>query len=360
MKINELVASSAKIASYNNTTKQYTRGHYSKAYVENNKIVGRALDYNKTVLYKPESSVVEIGIYFTSVTETGKVGHYCQIALRGIEMEEKSRDEVFRHLRTKNNGKYATYSDEELLEIIGRGDNVYYGKYTLQSRNHPDKFLVMQPTISGDTDIRVRCSCASFMFDIAWYNADHHCLIGSRPPQTRKYRVNPDARPVRNVNRKPGLCKHLMVAVALLQRDGFLKGGTDKFNKSTTTLMKKTSTERISSAEANALIKRVMDQHKQEVRYTRQMWSGKEVQVPTGIRYTNKGMYWSNEAVPKEVKDRGNESIAEADMNISSAQLDSATNIYKEQRFTQSQRDLLAWKKSKNSNFSKFNKRKFK
>ena len=307
MKINELIASSAEITSYNHQTNEFTEGHYSSSYVFNNKKIGPVLEYNKTVLYKPESSVIEVGIYFKSVTERRKAGHYCQIALRGIEMEEKSVDEVLDHLRRKNNGKYANLSDDELLEIIARGDNVYYGKYVIQSRNRPDKFLVMQPTISQDTDVRVRCSCASFMFDVAWYNADHHCLIGSRPPQTRKFKLDKDDTPTRNIYRTPGLCKHLMLAMALLTRDGFIKGGSDTFNREGALALKKArSSKRITRNDANFIIRETINQARSQIRYTRQMWSGKEAEVPHNISEANIGTFWDKEAVPKEIKRTSN------------------------------------------------------
>ena len=85
MKISELIESSARIRSMN------TEGHYAASYVFSNKELGQPLQFNKTVLYKPNSSIVEIGMYITAVTEKGKSGNFCQIALRGIQMEDSSR-----------------------------------------------------------------------------------------------------------------------------------------------------------------------------------------------------------------------------------------------------------------------------
>ena len=355
MKINELIASSARITSYNSSTDKYTEGHYASDYVFSNKKIGQVLQYNKTVLYKPESSVIEIGIYFRAVTEKGKSGHFCQIALRGIEMEEKDISEVFSHLRRKNNGKYAQYSDDELLNIIARGDNVYYGKYVIQSRNRPNKFLVMKPTISGDTDVRVRCSCASFIFDVAWYNADHKCLIGSRPPQSRKFKLNKDATPNRNIYRTPGLCKHLMLALSLLMKDGFIKGGSDKFNKQGASMLKRSSSmDRLTVNEANTLVRNALNQAKAQVRYSRQMWGGKQAQVPSSIANTNIGTYWDREAIPKNLQNLSNTSEVHRVTREASYQAEDidTSKVVNPRRFSKQTQNLLAWVKNRRQGFN--------
>ena len=284
MKISELIASSAKIRSKN------VSGHYSANYVFGHKQFGHVLSYNKTVLYKPSSSIVEIGMMITAVTEKGKTGHFCQIALRGVEMEAKSAEEVFAHIRNRGKGKMAQADDDELRDYIAAGNTVYNNKYVVQSRNNSNVYLVMNKNISPDTDCRVRCSCASFLFDVAWYNADHNCLIGSRPPADPRFQLGLKTETVRNIDKVPGLCKHLMLLVSMLLKDGFIQGGTDDITaylEGGGTLPR--SAGRISTSRANYMIEQTMKQHRAQVRMLNALNKGNLKPKQGMIRGTNVG-----------------------------------------------------------------------
>lgn len=282
MKISELIASSAKIRSTN------VSGHYAANYVFGHKQFGHVLSYNKTVLYKPSSSIVEIGMMITAVTEKGKTGHFCQIALRGVEMEAKSAQEVFAHLRQRGKGKMAEADEDELRDYIAAGNTVYNNKYVVQSRNNSNVYLVMNTNISPDTECRVRCSCASFLFDVAWYNANHGCLIGSRPPADPRFQMGLKNTTVRNVDRVPGLCKHLMLLVSMLLKDGFIQGGTDDITaylEGGGTLPR--SAGRISTSRANYMIEQTMKQHKAQVRMVNALNKGNYKPKQGDLRGTN-------------------------------------------------------------------------
>lgn len=265
MNIQQLIASSAEIYS-SGILARGEESHYSSAYTFSHKEFGQVLQYNKTVIYKPNYDIVEIGLFITAKTEKGKTGHFCQCALKGVDMKPVSKNEIFKRVRERQGGKLSNYSDAEIIDYVERGGTVYNGKYVVRSRRDDDMFLVMNKRISPDTEVRVRCSCASFFFDIAWYNGTHNCLIGAKPPAYPKFKMDPTAKPIRNVYKKPGLCKHLMLLFSMLMKDDFIVGGTDDPNgikeSSFSIFNKKKNQERISTSRANYYIEQTMKEVK--------------------------------------------------------------------------------------------------
>lgn len=276
MNIQQLIASSAEIYSVG-ILERGEKSHYSDTYTFNHKQFGQVLQYNKTVIYKPNYSIIEIGMYITSVTETGKTGHFCQVALKGVDMKPVSKNDIFKKVRERSGGKFSDYTDEQIIDYVARGGTVYNGKYVVQSRTDSNKYLVMNKRISAETEARVRCSCASFFFDIAWYNGDHNCLIGSRPPANPRFKMG-DTKTIRNVHKKPGLCKHLMLLFSLLLKDDFIVGGTDDVNGIAEMGQKiynsRKNQERISTARANFYIDKVMKETKAQIKSVNQLNQG--------------------------------------------------------------------------------------
>lgn len=287
MKISELIESSARIRSMN------TEGHYAASYVFSNKELGQPLQFNKTVLYKPNSSIVEIGMYITAVTEKGKSGHFCQIALRGIQMEAKSAEEVFEKVRSRQGGKMAEADEDEIRDYIAAGNTVYNNKYVVQSRNNNNVYLVMDRNISPDTECKVKCSCASFLFDVSWYNAKAGCLIGKAMPYPKHaMNVGGTTTTVRNIDKVPGLCKHLMLLVSLLMKEGFIEGGTDDITayvQGGGSLPK--SRGRLSTAKANYYIEQTMKQYRAQTKMINALSQGKFNVKQGAIRGTQVGKY---------------------------------------------------------------------
>ena len=268
MNIQQLIASSGEIFS-KGILERGEQSHYSDTYTFSTKKFGQVLQYNKSVVYRPNYDIVEIGMYITAVTEDGKTGHFCQVALKGIDMKPVSKNDVLEKVRSRDGGKFKAYTDDAIVDYIAQGGTVYNGKYVIQSRRDSSMFLVMNKRISSETEVRVRCSCASFLFDVAWYNADHGCLIGQRPPAHPKFKMG-STETIRNVHKKPGLCKHLMLLFSLLLKDDFIIGGTDdptgNGEKAYKVYNKRKNQERISTTSANYLIEQTMRQVRAQVK----------------------------------------------------------------------------------------------
>lgn len=77
----------------------------------------------------------------------------------------------------------------------------------------------MQPIILGQNNVKVRCTCLDFYYTFATWNFDDNSLIGRKPPMYHK-KTN---RPPRNVDRVPGLCKHVIKLIDHVKRIGLAK-----------------------------------------------------------------------------------------------------------------------------------------
>lgn len=265
MNIGQLIASSAQIES--RTTKGEQRYSQENAL---NKPFGQVLQYNKTVLYKPSFSIVEVGMYIRAKTQKGVSGHFAQVAIKGVDMEEKDQSEVFKYLR-QHKKALKDFSDQDLHDYINKGGNVYYGKIVMQSRNNVNKYLVMNKNVPLDAEIRVRCSCASYFWDCAWYNAKAGCHIGAAPPAYPKFRLPDYDGPKRNIHQVPGACKHIMLLLSMLMKDGFLAGGTDEFDKGISRKVsyisaKTQNQQRISSMRAKYYVQEIQKQARAQIK----------------------------------------------------------------------------------------------
>ena len=78
----------------------------------------------------------------------------------------------------------------------------------------------VQPLELTGHNVKVRCNCLDFHYRFANYNAQDKSLVGKPPPL---YQRKTDRPPV-NPSRVPGMCKHLLKLVEMLQRYGLVKG----------------------------------------------------------------------------------------------------------------------------------------
>lgn len=84
--------------------------------------------------------------------------------------------------------------------------------------------------LTVDNRVRVNCTCPQFYYTYAWYNADHQVLIGPKPPayvkpvgRTLRSQRTADSLTIRNINKRPGMCKHLQFMISYLMNQGILQ-----------------------------------------------------------------------------------------------------------------------------------------
>ena len=221
MDIKELLQSTYKVS-----------GRYKPNYTFSQKEFGGIYAFNKTVSFKPSVNVIEITMYMGVATETKKSAHKIAIALFDIKTEQINRKQLIELVRKEHNFGNEL-SDIEILDLILEEEKpILQNKTVIQSGTNLNNFLLVENTIPLTTKIRVKCSCSNFFYVWAWYNADHKALIGLRPPKYKPY-VKLDRKqlttltPKLNPHKRPGVCKHLLLFLALLMNGGILQDSTD-------------------------------------------------------------------------------------------------------------------------------------
>lgn len=89
------------------------------------------------------------------------------------------------------------------VSIMGN-DNVVYHVHPIKLNNH---------------NVKVRCNCLDFHFRFANYNSTDKSLVGRPPPP---YVRKTTTRPSVNPEQVPGMCKHLLKVVEVLEQNGLV------------------------------------------------------------------------------------------------------------------------------------------
>ena len=87
----------------------------------------------------------------------------------------------------------------------------------------PDgRVFYLEEPINLNSVVRVSCSCSSYYWVCSFYNNARGAHLGPAPsPYTRRTKRS---KPVLNVDKRPGLCKHLMLFTMMLINNGILIG----------------------------------------------------------------------------------------------------------------------------------------
>lgn len=256
--IQQLIESSKNVHSKNKTNEdQYSMlralsKHFGTVY------------YNdKVILYDENSGIIEIRMMVGTYSETNYTGvHAVRFAIYGVkgkvynsiqELYEDQFGKVDKRTKDYKNGiaeidstigKVVTdkgilnhtgndYDAPERLDVAGPGqlnnrlrgfvipvantDTTSFGK----SFEASDKFFYSTDTIDFNKVVRVSCSCSDYYYTFGWYNYNHGAHLGVKPTPYKKNFGN--RKPVRNITKEPGMCKHLMLFVTLLLNGGILQ-----------------------------------------------------------------------------------------------------------------------------------------
>jgi hypothetical protein len=162
-------------------------------------------------------------MYITTATELSKTAHRVSIALKGIDIKEVSLSQLVDAVREKITDKSIT--DKEIERYILEGNDIIGDKVVIQKTTNKKKFYLIPKNISLNTQVAVRCTCSDFYYTFAWYNADHKCLLGRRPPAYYKLtkKDGKGFKPERNPEKTPGVCKHLLLFFSLLMENRVLR-----------------------------------------------------------------------------------------------------------------------------------------
>ena len=220
MNISQLIESTSRVTGYG------ARNTFS------NKQFGEIFLYNKTVKTKPGSSIIEVTMMIRGVTDkikatkksapTTVAAHKVMVAIHGVKQRTISAQMLVRDMRLKPEyHDKEKYTDEELIAIALDPDKKPFKDQTVMAQMN-GSFTVMEDNIDKNSEIRIWCSCSSYYWVFQWYNVEKNVDIWGIPPQryvpkTKKgWEALQKNRPVRNPGRHPGMCKHIMLLLALL------------------------------------------------------------------------------------------------------------------------------------------------
>lgn len=171
MQIKELLESTYRVESVN---KSANTRHPS--YVFSQKKFGSIYTYNKTLLYKPDSSIIELDMVIGVYSEKNKSAHRVSIALKGIESQEYTTRGIIDLIKSEN-VMFNESEDSEVIKLILEEKKLLKGKTIIQKDTAKDKFIVIHNRIPLKTEIRVKCSC---------FSGDTEILMGDGTYKTLK------------------------------------------------------------------------------------------------------------------------------------------------------------------------------
>jgi len=221
MNIKELLLSSYSVGRGTQMFKKKGINTRLASYTFSEKPFGSVYLQNIVVSYKTEHKIIEIVLVMGTATDKGKSGHRVALALKGVNFTELYSSELVRKIKEVNKS-LESLSNNEIIDLILTSNLQPIPNHTIiQKTSTAGKFLLIENNISATTtEVQVRCSCTDFYYTWAYYNGDNNALIGSKPPAYM--RKNASLIPIRNRDKRPGLCKHNLLLIAILMKGGLI------------------------------------------------------------------------------------------------------------------------------------------
>lgn len=243
---------------------------------------GSIFMYNKVVRTKPGSSIIEVTMMIKGVTDMIKpakenigrsvAAHKVMVSIRGVEQKVVNADTLVGLIRMER----PEYKDEEaypnediLARAISPDFKPFEGKTIMPQAN--GTYVIITDQISPNNDIRVWCSCSSYYWVFQFYNVENNVDIwGKAParyiPKTKKgWEAFTKNKPVRNPRRHPGMCKHIMLLLALLMDSNVVSAAGGVITQYRANIERFKKVDRLSENEYNKLIKDYMSDHRRKL-----------------------------------------------------------------------------------------------
>lgn len=225
---------------------------------------------NKVVIYNEQSHILEIRMGIGTKTEKAYKGlHSIRMAIYGVEgdiydsLEDLYADktgkiadaEDMNNMNRAIQGKGGPALDKNMSDEERERNNFKeVNKFTLSYGTEPNaqlsgyvipvasvdpntgaytygdsgKVFYMENPIDVNSFVRVQCSCSNYYFVHAYYNYNAGAHLGQAPAAYPS--KTQSSTTVMNMDKSPGMCKHLMMFTMLLLNGGILsKVGTKGF-----------------------------------------------------------------------------------------------------------------------------------
>lgn len=244
--------------------------------------------YNKTINVFKGGSAIIVNMMIGGVTDMIRTGgkripvayHKVSIALNNISKQEFSAEELVKVIRLEHR-KYADekeFPDQDVIRIVLDNPSSFFKDATVFPTPDGKDFVVLSNNIPEDSEIQVWCSCSDYYWTFQYYNMQTPCrdnrgtvnLFGSRGyPKTYNYKSslgNKSKAPMRNPGRRPGMCKHLMLLLAMLMKDNIVRdpknGLTKSYRANYSKFIKGNKEERVSQSQYDNILKNYRKDHK--------------------------------------------------------------------------------------------------
>lgn len=212
---------------------------------------GSIYAFNKRVSIQKGSRVIVISMTIGGATEFVKKGdkrelvpyHNASIAINvGKEgRTDYTADELVAairegHSQFRNEKEWVS---RDILKKAEENPGSFFKNATIFKASTGGGYVVVKNEISEDAPIQVWCSCSDYYWTFQYYNMQTPVLgidgkslgslnlyASSSYPKSYSYRSEAgkkSRRPLRNPGRHPGMCKHLMLLLAMLMKDNVVK-----------------------------------------------------------------------------------------------------------------------------------------
>ncbi len=244
MNIKELIASTNKVKNRDQATV------FQKKF-------GSIYAFNKNITIVKGGSAIVINMIIGGVTDYIKMGgkrqpvpfHKVSLALNVGKDGRKdySPTELVEAIRAR----HAEYRDKEkwpnpdVLKAALESPSKFFDDATIFKTTNAEGYTVVTNNIPENSEVQVWCSCSDYYWTFQYYNINTRNKDGSSLnlygatgyPKVYNHRSaigKKSKRPMRNPGRHPGMCKHLMLLLAMLMEDEIIKdpkNGLTKYYK---------------------------------------------------------------------------------------------------------------------------------
>ena len=242
---------------------------------------GEIYFFNKTVRVKPGSSVIEVTMMIKGSSDNIKPAressarsvavHKVMVAISGVKQESVSSVELVKRIKNLEvNGEkpYAGLHGNEIISEVKNDTKFFENKTIFQ--NNSGGYVIVQDEISRDCGIRVWCSCSSYYWVFQFYNVKEKVDIWMKYPD--KYIPKTKAgweafkknKPMRNPKRAPGMCKHIMLLLALLMDNNTISGSRSITKSYKANIDKFKKVNKMSRENYNKLMKKYESDHRRK------------------------------------------------------------------------------------------------
>ena len=218
---------------------------------------GSIYAFNKDITIAKGGNAIIVNMIIGGVTDFIKMGGkrqpvpFHKVCLALNVGKDGKKDYTASELVKAIRAKHPEYRDEQewpnpdVLKAALENPSKFFDDATIFKTTNAEGFTVVTNNIPENSEVQVWCSCSDYYWTFQYYNIstrnkDGSCLnlYGTTGyPKVYNHRSvigKKSKRPMRNPGRHPGMCKHLMLLVAMLMEDEVIKdtkNGLTKYYK---------------------------------------------------------------------------------------------------------------------------------